>query len=196
MRKLICLYFSFFSLASSSQEIKFTTKIGYGIVEMKYIKKNSLCTDNSIGYEFKSNGKLILCVAGGISKINFDYTDTSIRNVYIKKSFITLPISIKRYYTLSKKTFAYWEFGVSFNYQWLDKIEIRNFSNTIINKQHDLGMIIGGITYFGLKTKISNKIFLDLGLFGQTDFFSFYKTDINKIKSDKRLFAISFNKTL
>jgi len=53
-----------------------------------------------------------------------------------------------------------------------------------------------GIWGLGIKTKITDKIFFDIGLSGQSDFLSSYKNYLNKIESDKRLLSITFNKML
>ena len=196
MRILICLLIAFISTKSISQEIKITNKIGYGVIEMTYLKKNSLCIDNYIGYEFESKSQLVFCIGAGLSRINFDFTDSMSRNNYVTKYFFSFPFCLKRYYTLSKKSSVYWEFGASYNYNWLDKTETRSTSTFTEQKLRNLGSTMSGLANFGLKVKFSNRIFIDIGIAGQTDLISLYKNDINEFKAMKRFLSISFNKML
>ena len=180
-----------------SQEIRFSSTIGYAVTEMKSFKKISLCTGINAGFEFPLKKGLCITTSVGGFLLRFDYnTPVNASSIFNSKYFFDIPVSLKKYYLLSKKSRCYWEFGLVSSYQFFDKKEIKLGSGSSVEKKRNLGFNFGVIGSFGFKTIINNRISFDIGLLARTDYLFSYKNSDDKTKTDQKLLLLSLYRRL
>jgi len=176
-----------------SQELRVSMDYGYAIAEMKDLKKIMLQTGIKAGVEFRLEKNYVLVISTGGSLLQHSYSGGSIFN---RKYFLTIPVSIKRYYPFSKRSAGFVDAGIYAANGFLDKKEIRSMGSTLIDKHRDLGWNGGLVLCFGFKTMITPSVSVDIGLQGQKDLISSYKLEENKIKTERTSLVISFYKNL
>jgi len=179
-----------------AQPIKLSSGMGYTIIKAPNMKKNALGTSNMIGTEFILKEFWYLSTMIGIQATKFDYNTGYDTSIYVSKYYLSLPVSIKNYYPVSKRLSIFIDMGVCFSYNFSTKNEIftGNTYSKINNNAN--GMNIGAMFSFGFKTQITRKTGFDMHIYGQSDFASFYKNDIDKIKNDRTLLSLSLYRKL
>lgn len=181
---------------STAQQWRIENNIGYAIGETKNFKKIMLATETRLGYEMNIGTNLYFNLAVGIGTLKFNNIDTSGVNVFTKKHFISLPISIKKYYSLSRAAQGYIDFGIYGNYYFLDKKEYRSIDIDETASNRNLGYNFGIAGTVGYKRTITKTISFDLAICGQIDYLFKYHNESEQIKTNKRLLGISFYKKL
>ena len=191
---LVSLLFSPFILFS--QEIKFSNTIGYAVTETEDVKKIALCTGINAGFELPLKKGLYITISAGGFLLRFNYNSAANNSVFNSKYFFSMPVSLKKYYPVSRQSRAYWCFGIFPGYQFYDKKEIRSFSGNSTETKRSLGFNFGCIASVGFKTIINSRMSFDIGLLAQTDYFFSYKKKQDKTKTDQRLLSLSLHRKL
>lgn len=179
-----------------AQEIKLSSGIGYTILRTHNMKKNALATSTMIGGEFILKEFWYLSMMAGIQTTKFEYDLRNDTSVYVSKYYFSLPVSVKNYYPVSKKTSLFIDFGTSFNYEFSTKNEISttNTYNKISNNKS--GLNIGALINVGIKAQITSKIFVDIHMNNQIDILTFYKNNIDKTKNNLRMLSLTIYRKL
>lgn len=196
MKKITLVILFFIPLSIFSQELKLSSRVGYAIIKGEHFKKIALSTGTFIGSEFILNEFLYLNTLIGYSSIGFDYEDLSNSNTYTTKYYLCLPVSLKKYYPLSKRSSLFFEFGVSFNYDFITNKEIFAGTGSQISRQNGVGFSLSGIGGFGFKTQITKRLFFDVGLCGQADVVYAYKNETDKLKTNRKMFSLTLYQKL
>ncbi len=194
MKKVFLVIVFMIPLLIFSQEIKFTSIAGYATIKTDKFKKVALSTGAFIGSEFILKEFLYLNTLVGISTIRFE--NMGLPNSFTTKYYLSIPVSLKKYYPISKRSSLYWDFGLSFNYDFITQNEIFTVSGIQKNNQNGLGTSFSVIGAVGFKTQVTKRLFFDIGLFGQTDYLLSYKKETDKIKTDRRMISLTFYKKL
>ncbi|MBC7875068.1 MAG: hypothetical protein H7Y01_13785, partial [Ferruginibacter sp.] len=124
MKYITSFLFLFCFQRTFSQEIKVVMEYGFAIGEMKAFKKIMLHSGVRAGMEFTIRRDLSLVISAGGSLLRFSYTTPASESVFNRKYFLTMPVSVKKYYPLSRKSGGFLEVGGYFNYLVSDKKEI------------------------------------------------------------------------
>lgn len=181
-------------LIAYNQEWKLTNYVGYAKGKTNTFRKIMLATETSAGYEHPIGVELYLSLGVSASTLTFNYYDSMNLSVYNRKYFLGLPVSIKKYYYLSRASKGFVDFGFYGNYLFYDKKEIRNFLKDETVTGNWPGYNVGISGSIGFKTKITNSLFFDVSISGKLDYFTHFKNDSDKLKTNQRLLGISFYK--
>ena len=181
-------------LRSATQSINLDLKMGYATGTMKLLKKNMLYEETTLGYETKPSINFAQRFSLGISKVKFDYYDTSFNQVYSEKTFLTLPIEFRKYQgpqNAGNKTF--WQVGLTGNLLLKDKNEIRNVTGLTKQTKDFTGFNLGLNIGAGLRTRIGGGSALVFAFSVQKDIFTSYKNEFDKIKFQKLQLGVGFS---
>jgi hypothetical protein len=181
-------------LIAYNQEWKLTNYVGYAKGKTNTFRKIMLATEISAEYEHPIGVNLYLGLGVSASTLTFNYYDRMNLSVYNGKYFLGLPVSIKKYYYLSRTSKGFVDFGFYGNYLFYDKKEFQNSFKEETVSRNWTGYNIGISGSIGFKTKITNSLFFDVSLSGKLDYFNHYKNDVDKLKTNQRLLGISFYK--
>lgn len=188
---VVCFFLLFSCL--NAQDVKFNFNIGTASGEMKYLKKQMPNTEALIGYESSSKNDFPFCVSVGISRVKFDYYDTLFNQVYNQKTFITIPLEIRKYYKApNPKRSIFFGIGLVGNFCVSDRKEIRNFWNSATQKESFTGFNISASCAAGYKSYITTNSSIAISLLGQVDFITSYTKDINEIRFVKTFLSLTY----
>jgi hypothetical protein len=145
------------------------------------------------GIEFELPRSFALSISLGNESIQYSYYNFSLGNVFSKNNLLLLPLSIKKYFFLSKNSKTSVEFGFFISHHYKKKEEIRNppAPKYSITKKN-IGFNVGGINNISLKTRLTKKIFFDIGLIGLVDFDLNSSSNPEKLLSEKTGLSFSF----
>jgi hypothetical protein len=189
---LICfLLVQNFCFSQSFSEVIFKTGgyYGYSVGKKDGIKKIMLST--GLEFIFEKNLKESWFITFGIEVTSLKYnyhSDTLNSSVFSNNYFALMPVTLKRYYILNKRSHLFLDFGVAPAYYFYNKEESKNSS---IKKQN-LGLNIGGVAKLGFKTQLTKKLSFDIGLHSFQDFFYSYKNDKDKLSIKSNGLMTSF----
>ncbi|MEO7922660.1 MAG: hypothetical protein ABIR30_03220 [Chitinophagaceae bacterium] len=192
MRIHLTLFLSCISSLVFSQGLRVSMDYGFGIGEMEDAKRIVLHTGFRAGAEFSIGERNYLSFMAGSSVLRFNYSNGPGESIFNRKFFLMLPVSIKRYYPLSKRSSGFVEVGIYASFNLFDRKETRNSLGTTITRHNNPGKNGGGVLGLGFKTMITNRISFDVGLSGQKDFFDSYKQDQYRIRAEKTSLSFGF----
>jgi hypothetical protein len=194
--KIVILFFALHvPFLIQAQSLKSVGHAGIAIGKNDFFKKIMLYKSNSIGYEKWIGYNLYLNFELGYSNLQYDDIDLSMNKKYFRtKNYLFLPLTIKKYYTLSRNSTSFIEIGFANNYNYKDKIE---YSNNIVDSVHrNLGYTLSFLGRFGLKTKLINAWFMDIGMGSQDDIFQHYKDNRQELIAKRRFLILSVYRKL
>lgn len=186
----------FFVKQLSSQELKLSVDYGYAVATMPDSKAIMLQTGARGGMEWSINNKLYFSVFGGGSLLRYSYTSDTGEAVFNRKYFVVLPVSLKKYYPLAKRSSGFVEVGISPVYYFLDRKEINDGGIIRVEKDKDLGWNGTGLLCIGFRTLITPVLSFDIGLLGQKDIIQSYKRAQDRIRTDRTSLTIGFYRKL
>jgi hypothetical protein len=102
---------------------------------------------------------------------------------------LLLPVSIKKYYKVGRKSHLFWDFGLAPAYYFYAN-ELSNNSSSATKR--NIGVKMGGVGKLGFKTQLTNTIYFDVGLNSYYDLFVFYRSKENKLTSKSNTLMYSF----
>jgi hypothetical protein len=198
MKKLFSmLVICFVCNMAKTQSLSFDTKLGYSVGEKKTSKHGMLYRSAGISYEKDIKYALAFSIGIAGATSEFSYTDTLKNNVYEKQYFLQLPISIVKYYYLSKSSNFFLQFGPMFSILPVNKKEVFTTAGKQTQKTTDPGFNIGVLSNVGFKSKVAkNNWYVSITLSGYQDFFASNKNSLEKIKFNQFGLGISFIKDL
>ncbi len=194
IRALFLFCFLLLRLSIAGQEVRILSHIGIATGEMVDRKTIMLSRGVNLGCEFKfEKAKLSITVSPGISNLQYDYTDLNDANVFIRKNFLHIPVSAKKYYTVSRKSNVFFDFGFQTSYFFSDIREIRDSISFVQQNTRNLGWNYGFISAVGFKTLLTRNIFFDIGLFQSKDLWVKYSNSSSVIKTERLSLVGAFN---
>ncbi len=191
---VICLFL--FAQNIFSQELTVNGKYGYTIGEMKAFKKIMLYTGVDINVEWKLKEDIFFCIGAGANALQFSFNDTSSTSVFDKKYFLNFPVSIKKYYPLSRKSSYFLQFGIMNSFLIHDKKEIFLANEKQVVNSGGPGYNLAMLFNTGFKTMISTNWNFGLALGGYQDFVLVYKDKAKKIKTTTTILSFSFTRKI
>jgi hypothetical protein len=186
--------FLFLFSFSYSQEVKFTgTLAGFGWVKTSHSKRIALIGYYDFTYEKQFMDSWAWRVGLGASHVQYEgSTDVSIE-YFREKSFLILPVLVRKYYPLSRQSVTYVETGIINKYEVTDKIDYD--SDIKADEKFKSGGYIADMSVsVGFKTRLANGVAIDIGFGGQRNLFASYKRTENKIKLSATLLSLSISK--
>jgi hypothetical protein len=198
MKKLFSLLaICFVSNMAKTQNLSFDIKLGYAVGEKKTSKHPMLYRSTGISYEKDIKYELAFTIGIAGATTEFSYTDTLNNNVYEKQYFLQLPVSIVKYYYLSKNSNFFLQFGPMFSVLPINKKEVFTIAGKQTQKTTDPGFNMGLLGNVGFKSKVAkNNWYVSVALSGYQDFFASNKNSAEKIKFNQFGLGISFIKGL
>jgi hypothetical protein len=196
MKKTLLLNLLLIPCITFGQEIKLSSGFGYTIIKAGNMKKNALGTSTMIGAEFILKEFWYLSTMIGFQDTKFEYSLGHDTSIYVSKYYLTLPVSIKNYYPVSKRSSIFIDFGACFSYNFSTKNEFSTANTYTKTNDTEHGLNIGGILNLGFKTQINRKVYFDVSIYNQFDMAAFYKNDINKTKNTRTMLSFSFYRKL
>lgn len=197
-KETVCALFFFLNInCIKSQEVKFSFDIGSALGKMKYLKKQMLYTEAFMGYETRLGNTYHISFSIGVSNVKFDYYDVSVNQVYNQKMFLTIPVEVKKYISISGfKNMFFIGAGLYASYCFLDKKEIRNYIDSETKTESFTGFNLSIMADFGFKFYLSPKSSTTLAFLNAYDIADDYSNNLNKIKFEKLLFSITYAKRI
>lgn len=194
--KTIILFFFMIPFYVNAQELRMTGQLGNAIGKFENTKKIMLNKSYTMGYEKWIGYNLYMNFELGYSFIQYDDIALDLNTKYFRtKHYITLPLSLKKYYTLSRTSTYYIEVGLANNYNLKDKIEYAD-SNIGDSIKKNLGYSLGLLVRFGFKTRFGKNHFVDFGLGTNDDLLIRYKDESQKFRAKKYFFLMSLYRKL
>ncbi|WP_255157095.1 hypothetical protein [Ferruginibacter sp. HRS2-29] len=123
----------------------------------------------------------------GISKSGLEY--------FSHRKFITVPLGIRKYSSLSKKSEAYVELGTYNKYELTDKVDYSDPFYTDI-KNTNGGYSLDIMVFAGFKTQLGKKSMVDLGFGGTKNLLAVYKLKQNKIRVSASYITLNLSRKL
>ncbi|MEO6612302.1 MAG: hypothetical protein ABIT05_06175 [Chitinophagaceae bacterium] len=196
MKYFIAALSVFFAKQVSSQELRLSVDYGYAVATMRDSKAIMLQTGVRGGMEWTIKKKFYLSVFAGGSLLRYNYTSTTGEAIFNRKYFVMLPVSLKKYYPLAKRSSGFVEVGISPVHFFLNHKEINNGGSNRVEKENNLGWNGAGLLCIGFRTMITPVLAFDIGLLGQKDFIQSYKRAQDRIRTDRTSLAIGFYRKL
>jgi hypothetical protein len=196
MKYIVTALSLFFAKQLSSQELKLSVDYGYATGTLADRKALLLETGMRGGLEWRIKSNFYFSVLAGGSLLRYSYTSNSGEAVFNRKYFISLPVLVKKYYPLSKRSSGFVEAGVCPAYYFLDSKEINDGATIRVEKKRHLGWEGAGLFCIGFRTMITPVLSFDIGLLGQKDFICTYNTPEGRIRTDRTSLAIGFYRKL
>ncbi len=128
-----------------------------------------------------------------VTALKYNYYTAANNSVFSNNYLLLVPVTLKKYYFISKRSSLFMDFGIAASYYFYCKKEIENIGSST---QRNLGLSIGGLGRIGFKTAVTPKVSFDVGLNSFSDFLYFYKDDANKITVKTNSLMFSFCKEL
>ena len=196
MSKLALIIPFFISTISYCQELSISSKVGIARGETVDLKKIMFYSSVVGGIEFVSKKNIAFKAEIGVEQVSYDSYLWSAASIFNRKNFVTIPISIKKYYPLSKKSSGFWQFGTYASYLHRSTKEKVNMFAVSREIEKNLGANIGVSCLFGFKTALTPSIKFDIAIGGQQDYVFIYKNISDKTKLRKTYMQFAFSKTL
>ena len=196
MKRSFIIFLSLLSMQyARTQSLIVENKLGYTIGEKTSSKNIMLFKGAGIHYEKDIKYSLSVTLGITFASAQFNYTDTVKKNVFEKYYILQLPVTMVKYYMLSKNSNVFLQFGPIFSFLPLNKKEIfsNNVKQTVNTKTQ--GFNLGLSANIGVKTRITkNSWYLSVALSGYEDFFMANKNSLQKIKFNQFGLGFSFIK--
>jgi hypothetical protein len=173
----------------SEWHFRYSGYYGYAVGKIQNVKRIMLATGVTSTFEKNIKASLYFTFGVDISSVKYNFLDSALNQGYSNNYFVSIPLTLKKYYVVSKKSHLFWDFGLAPSYQFYTKNE---FENGKTAKKRKLGMELEGIGRFGFKTILSKKISFDLGLNGFEKIASISKNDDYKISRKVNSLMMSF----
>jgi len=172
----------FLCLNVKAQEIKVSSSlIGFGTAKLENGKKLVQTRFFDLGYEKMIDYFWRWRVGIGYSDIKYDGVTKTTVEYYRHKKFLTLPMAIRKYFSVSKKTEAYVEFGVFNRYEVTDKIDFNDPAEKDVSYTNN-GYALDLHGFGGFKTQLGKRSTIDIGIGGMKNLLTRYKISQNKIR--------------
>ncbi|MBL0358104.1 MAG: hypothetical protein IPP72_15100 [Chitinophagaceae bacterium] len=196
MKKVLLLTLVVIPFFLFGQEIKLSSGTGYTIIKTTTMKKNALGTSTMIGAEFILKEFWYLNTMIGIQTTKFDYSLSHDTSIYVSKYYLSLPVSIKNYYPVSKKSSLFIDIGACFSYNFSTRNEVFTAGTYYKINNNNAGLNIGAIVDIGFKTQITRKVYFDVNINDLVDIVAFYKNDTDKVKNNRRMLSLTLYRKL
>jgi len=195
MRYILISLMSFFSTDLFSQSLIANTRIGYSIGKMPDMRKIMLYKAVDLVKEFKITEFYKVDIGIGGSSFKFSFTDTSGTNVFSKKLYINVPLSVKKNYFISRRSNAFLELGIMNSFLGYDKKEFYYPGAAKTVTTNSWGYNAGLVWNAGYRTVMANGgWYFIITLGGYQDYLSSYKNESLKIKQNTMALGICFEK--
>lgn len=186
---------SFFSTDLFSQSLIANTRIGYSIGKMTDMRKIMLYKAVDLVKEFKITEFYKVDISIGGSSFKFSFTDTSGINVFNKKLYINVPVSVKKNYFITRRSNAFIELGIMNSFLGYDKKKFYYTDAAKTVTTNSWGYNAGLLWNMGYRTLMSNGgWYFIITLGGYQDYLSSYKNESLKIKQNTMALGICFEK--
>jgi hypothetical protein len=184
---------SFFENATA-QNLRLSTGGGVALGETQFLKKNMLYSEFLIGYGLVAKKGIELSLSAGLSGVSFDYYDQSFNSVYNDRTFITIPMIIRKYNDSNNSgriSFCY-GIGVSGSWSLKDRKKIKTSQSSVTSVENYTGFNFCISTELGVNYKINKSSFFTLSLKPQVDIFTNYSDNLNKIEIIKNMIDLAY----
>ncbi|WP_462221068.1 hypothetical protein, partial [Ferruginibacter sp.] len=189
---LICfLLVQNFCFSQSFSEVIFKTGgyYGYSVGKKDGVKKIMLSTGQEFIIEKNLKESWYITFGIELTSLKYNYhSDTLNSSVFSNNYFALIPVTLKRYYILSKRSHCFLDFGLAPAYYFYNKDESKSSSF----KKNNLGLNIGAVAKMGFKTQLTKKLSFDVGLHSFQDFIYSYKNAADKLSIKSNGLMTSF----
>lgn len=126
-------------------------------------------------FTVEKNLKAGLYVTLGVEVLSFKFNFINSNNIsgFSNNNFILLPVTIKKYSIVSKRSHFFWDIGIAPAWYFKKQEEFEN--GTAVSKKN-VGVNFGITGGAGFKTAITQKLSFSIGLKGFQSFFTPIKT--------------------
>jgi hypothetical protein len=184
------------SLSVEAQELKFSSSlIGFGIAKIERENKLIVTRFFDVGYEKMIDYFWRWRAGVGYSDVQFDGVNKIGQEYYRQKKFIGIPLALRKYSTLSKKSEVYVELGAYNKYEIIDKIDFSDFSQKDL-KYKNGGYSLDMLAFGGFKTQLGKISTIDIGIGGTKNLLTRYKIGQNKIRVSASYITLNLSKKL
>ncbi len=194
---LLCLLvIHTFSIYSQENEVNKTNKgewivsnyIGLATLENEgNFKVNGNIIGGMIGKEFILSNTFSLVTGIETLRVKSDFSNTGGQQLYLKNSYLKIPVGIRYRYTASEKTSFFIDGNLYGAYLYNSKIE--NEALNIKETEKDLGANFGIQAIIGLHHQLDEILSFNIGINTQSDLFTIYNNSVSDYKL-KDLYAI------
>lgn len=176
----------------SKNAIKATGYFGYAIGEKGNLKKIMLSSGAALSWERKIKTTLFFNLGFDVSSLKFAHYDSGNNSVFSTNYQLLIPVSIKKYYRVGRKSDLFWDFGLAPAYYFYSNELTNNSKST---SKRNIGIKIGTVGKLGFKTQLTNSIYFDVGLNSYYDLFVLYKSKDDKLtsRSNTLMYSLYFN---
>ncbi len=189
---LICfLLLQNFGFSQSFSEVIFKAGgyYGYSVGKKDGVKKIMLCTGQEFMIEKNLRESWFITFGIGLTSLKYNYYADSLNSsVFSNNNFALVPVSLKKYYILSKRSQCFLDFGIAAAYYFYNRDESINSSI----KKTNLGYNFGLIAKMGFKTQLTKKLSFDISLLSFQDHIYSYKNTVDKLSIKSNGLMTSF----
>ena len=150
-------------------------------------KINGNVIGGMIGKEFILSNTFSLVTGIETLRVKSDFSNTDSQQLYLKNSYLKIPVGIRYRYTASEKTSFFIDGNLYGSYLYNSKTE--NEALNIKETEKDLGANFGIQAIVGLHHQLDEILSFNIGINTQSDLFTIYDNSVSDYKL-KDLYAI------
>ncbi|MEZ4793802.1 MAG: outer membrane beta-barrel protein [Gelidibacter sp.] len=165
-----------------------TADIGFSTLEAKDNFKATATIEGAFfGKEFIIGSDTSIVTGLGVENVRTDFSNESNQQVFLKNSYVNLPLSLRLFYDRPERVSLFADLGIYGTYLLKAKSQI--LSDDIEDSENGLGFNFGVQGALGAKYKFKNeKYSMSFGIRAKNDFISSYKSSAQEFKTKDAYF--------